>query len=102
VADPEAVELLASKVARAMPGLAHVPVRRSWAGLRTLTPDGNFVIGADAYIRGFIWCAGLGGHGVTASPAAGRLAAMSVMGRRPPPEHSPTRFGRSQSPPTGC
>ena len=78
-----------------------IPVRRvgrSWAGLRTFTPDGSLAIGWDADADGFFWCAGQGGYGIQTSPAAGRLAADLIAGRDPGPAGavlpavSPRRF----------
>lgn len=90
--DPAVSELLAHKLTRYVPRLANLPIARSWAGLRTLTPDGGFVLGRDPRLEGFVWCAGLGGHGVTVGPAVGRLAAEAALGRPTPPEHAPERF----------
>ena len=73
--DAAVKELLAEKIERHMPALAGVSISRGWAGLRTLSSDGRFVIGWDAKVNGFFWVAGLGGHGVTASSAVGALAA---------------------------
>jgi D-arginine dehydrogenase len=89
---PEALSGLACKVAAFMPRLGERSIRRVWAGLRTLAPDGCVVIGEDPRVRGFHWCAGLGGHGVTASAAVGRLAADGVLGRPVPSAFSPARF----------
>lgn len=58
-------------------------VERSWAGLRTFTPDGSLAIGWDAASAGFFWCVGQGGYGIQTSPAAGRLVADMVTGRDP-------------------
>lgn len=58
-------------------------VERSWAGLRTFTPDGSLAIGWDAVAEGFFWCVGQGGYGIQTSPAAGRLVADIVTGRDP-------------------
>ena len=58
-------------------------VERSWAGLRTFTPDGSLAIGWDAASEGFFWCVGQGGYGIQTSPAAGRLVADIVAGRDP-------------------
>lgn len=91
-ADPEAAVMLGEKLGRFMPRLSDLRVRRMWAGLRTLTPDGNFVIGADPRLEGFVWCSGLGGHGVTASAAVGRWTADAVLGLPTPAAHSPRRF----------
>jgi glycine/D-amino acid oxidase-like deaminating enzyme len=91
--DPAAAELLAQKIRTVLPGLEGVTLGRSWAGLRTLAPDGAFVVGRDPFVEGFYWCAGLGGHGVTVSLSVGRLAARCVLGAAPPPAHDPARFG---------
>jgi D-arginine dehydrogenase len=97
-ADPAAAGLLAGKLHGALPDLPDLRLARSWAGLRTLTADGGFVIGRDPHMEGFVWCAGLGGHGVTVSPAAGRLAAEAALGRPAPREHAPVRFAAAAVP----
>jgi D-arginine dehydrogenase len=58
-------------------------VERSWAGLRTFTPDRSLAFGWDATAEGFFWCVGQGGYGIQTSPAAGRLVADLVLGRDP-------------------
>ena len=73
--DDAVKELLAEKIERYMPALSGVSISRGWAGLRTLSSDGRFVIGWDGGVKGFFWVAGLGGHGVTTSAAVGALAA---------------------------
>ncbi len=73
--DPSIEESLAEKIQRTIPALSRVSINRRWAGLRTLSRDGRFVIGWDGKLQGFFWVAGLGGHGVTTSAAAGALAA---------------------------
>ncbi len=78
--DPAVRELLAEKIGRHLPGLSNISIQAGWAGLRTLTPDGRFVIGWDPGIHGFFWVAGLGGHGVTTSGAVGALAARMILG----------------------
>jgi D-arginine dehydrogenase len=58
-------------------------VERSWAGLRTFTPDRGLAIGFDPVVDGLLWCVGQGGYGIQTSPAAGRLVAGLVAGRVP-------------------
>jgi len=77
--DSAVVELLAEKIKRHFPRIADIAIRKSWAGLRTLSSDGRFVIGWDPKVRGFFWVAGLGGHGVTTSSAVGALAASLIL-----------------------
>jgi D-arginine dehydrogenase len=80
-------------------------VERSWAGLRTFTPDGSLAFGWDANSPGFFWCVGQGGYGIQTSPAAGRLVADMIAGRDPGearaiiPAVDPRRF--RPSPPPG-
>lgn len=74
-----------------------VRVERSWAGLRTFSPDRAPVYGFDADVPGFFWCAGQGGFGIQTAPAAGELAARLLLGLAPgpvdPAAYAPTRFG---------
>lgn len=91
--DAGAVALLAERFAAAYPDFPDVPIGRYWAGLRTFTDDGRFVIGWDPGVEGFFWVAGLGGHGVTTSAAVGSLAARALFGGEPHPQFSPARFG---------
>ncbi|MBV8868166.1 MAG: FAD-binding oxidoreductase [Acetobacteraceae bacterium] len=60
-------------------------VERSWAGLRTFTPDGSLALGWDGAAPGFFWCVGQGGYGIQTAPAAARLVADLVAGRDPGP-----------------
>ncbi len=94
--DSSVVELLAEKIRRRFPGISDVAIMKSWAGFRTLSADGRFVIGWDPRVRGFFWVAGLGGHGVTTSSAVGALAASLILD--PNDKHgepfSPGRFAR--------
>jgi D-arginine dehydrogenase len=63
--------------------VADLPVRRvvrSWAGLRSFTPDRAPAIGFDPHTEGFYWVAGLGGYGLQTSAGYGRLAAAQIAG----------------------
>jgi glycine/D-amino acid oxidase-like deaminating enzyme len=70
----------ADRVLRELPALAGARVRQVWSCFRTKAPDGRFVIGPDPALDGFVWVAGLGGHGVGCSWAAGRVAAAAFRG----------------------
>ncbi len=71
-------------------------VERSWAGLRTFSPDRAPVYGYDPVVPGFFWCAGQGGFGIQTAPAAGDLAARLLLGLPPgsvdADAYTPTRF----------
>jgi glycine/D-amino acid oxidase-like deaminating enzyme len=92
--DGSIAELLAEKVTRFLPAMTGIAIKRNWAGLRTLTADGRFVIGWDPRVKGFFWVAGLGGHGVTASSSIGALAAGLILegDNARAREFSPERF----------
>jgi glycine/D-amino acid oxidase-like deaminating enzyme len=90
--DASALELLADKLDRWLPRLADVSIASVLAGLRTFAPDNNMILGEDPRLRGFFWCAGLGGNGMTLSPALGRIVADSVFGQAPPAAHAAERF----------
>lgn len=72
-------------------------VERSWAGLRTFSPDRNPVYGFDADVPGFFWCVGQGGSGIQTAPAAGDLASRLLLGLSSGPvdaaPYAPGRFG---------
>jgi glycine/D-amino acid oxidase-like deaminating enzyme len=79
--DETVKELLAEKIEKHIPALSQVSIHKGWAGLRTLSADGRFVIGWDPKVKNFFWVAGLGGHGVTTSASVGELAADLILGR---------------------
>ena len=82
-----------------------LPVRRiakSWAGLRSFSPDRLPAIGFDRDRPDFFWLAGQGGYGILTSPALGAMAARLLTGERPteefasagldPRQFDPSRF----------
>ena len=82
--DAGEVERLAEGLAGRWPGLSELRVATSWAGLRTLTPDDGFILGADPRRSDLFWCAGLGGHGVTCAIPASALAVEALLERLRP------------------
>jgi D-arginine dehydrogenase len=81
--DPAAADLLAEKLAGHAPAFIDLPVRRSWACLRTFAPDRRPFVGADAGVPGLFHLSGLGGFGMGTSAAVGELAASLIAGERP-------------------
>ena len=75
-------ELLKQKLNRFSLSMGKLAVGGAKSGLRTMTPDGRFIIGEDARCEGFFWVAGLGGHGVTTCFSVGRLAADAILGKK--------------------
>lgn len=92
--DPNALDQLAEKISSTQPGLGELTIQSTWVGQRVFAPDRRFVIGFDPRDDHVFHVAGLGGHGVTASYAVGRLAAALITGSRPPrdPSFAPLRL----------
>ncbi len=92
--DNAVAELLAEKIKSYLPAASDVAIKNCWAGLRTFSSDGRFVIGWDPKIKSFFWVAGLGGHGMTTSFGVGSLAADLILNRdgRRGEEFNPARF----------
>jgi D-arginine dehydrogenase len=85
-----------ARLATLAPPLVPKTLRRTWAGLRTFSPDRVHVVGEDPRLPGFFWLAGQGGCGIETSPAVGQIAAdLLVDGRTDNPvaaELGPARF----------
>jgi len=47
---------------------------RTWAGLRSFTPDGELVVGWDTTRTALFWLAGQGGYGIQSAAGAAQLA----------------------------
>ncbi len=101
--DPMALEGLSEKLDRLQPGLGPLAVKATWVGQRVFAPDRRFVIGVDPDHERVVHVAGLGGHGVTASFAVGRLAAEIVIRGVAAECHpfSPRRFAAAGGRPLG-
>jgi glycine oxidase len=65
------------------PGLARAKVRRSWAGLRPITPDGLPIIGADPLLRGLWYATGYGRNGILLAGFVGVLLRQLMDGETP-------------------
>jgi glycine/D-amino acid oxidase-like deaminating enzyme len=92
---PQAAFHLANTLTQHLPLARELSVDRSWACLRTFTPDRQPLIGPDPKLPGFYWSAGLGGHGVTTSHLIGELTARTIMGQpleKPFDQFTPSRY----------
>lgn len=77
------------------PSLAQAGIQTAWAGLRSLTPDDNPILGLAEPLEGFFNDCGWGGHGIMHAPAAGyALAEWIVDGQAT--EVDVGRFGASR------
>ena len=74
-ADPEFVDDVRRRLERRFPGLAGADVVSSWAGLYTITPDWNMLVGAAPGVDGLYLAVGGSGHSFKLGPAIGRCLA---------------------------
>lgn len=77
------------------PGLADVPVLRSWSAYEAVTPDDRFLVGPVPEVRGLLIAAGDNGTGFNRAPIVARMLAALVCGRPSPmplAPYAPDRF----------
>ena len=80
------VQVLLKRKMQKYPRLAKtVQIQSAVSGLRTMTPDGRFILGEDRRLKGFYWAAGLGGHGVTTCFSVGKLLSDIILGKKADP-----------------
>jgi sarcosine oxidase subunit beta len=65
------------------PSLARAKVRRSWAGLRPITPDALPIVGADPSLRGLWYATGYGRNGILLAGLTGMLLRQLMAGETP-------------------
>jgi glycine oxidase len=69
----EGLSEIRRSTARLCPAIAQAPVRRSWAGLRPMTPDGLPILGADPDVRGLWYATGHGRNGILLAGITGEI-----------------------------
>jgi glycine oxidase len=81
------------------PGLIRAKLRRSWAGLRPVTPDGLPIIGREPALEGLWYATGHGRNGILLAGITGVLVAQLISGEQPGQAlgaFAPGRFDRSR------
>jgi glycine oxidase len=61
------------ETAALLPDLGSQRLRRVWAGLRPMTPDGRPLIGADPEVAGLVYATGHGRNGILLGPLTGEI-----------------------------
>ncbi|HEY7635105.1 MAG TPA: glycine oxidase ThiO [Gemmatimonadales bacterium] len=77
------------------PSLTLAEVRRTWAGLRPVTPDGAPILGAEPRVEGLWYAVGHGRNGILLAGMTGRIIRQLLAGESPEQDiglFSPTRF----------
>jgi glycine/D-amino acid oxidase-like deaminating enzyme len=73
------------------PRLAGLEVRRSWAGLRPMTPDGIPILGPEPRLRGLWYAAGHGRNGVLLAAITAVVLQRMMSGQQPTENLNPLR-----------
>jgi glycine oxidase len=87
---PAGVASVLSAALSLCPALLRAKVRRTWAGLRPMMPDGLPVIGAEPELPGLWYATGHGRNGILLAGLTGALLRQLMMGQ--PPTHDLTAF----------
>jgi glycine oxidase len=77
------------------PPLTGLDVRRTWAGLRPMTPDGLPLLGPEPRLRGLWYATGHGRNGILLAAITGMLMRLMMTGQQPTEDLSalkPERF----------
>jgi glycine/D-amino acid oxidase-like deaminating enzyme len=74
-ADRSFVEDISRRLEHRFPGLAGAELVSSWAGLYTITPDWNMMVGRAPAVDGLYLAVGGSGHSFKLGPAIGRCLA---------------------------
>ena len=94
-ADAEFIADVSQRLERRFPDLAGAEVVSSWAGLYTITPDWNMLVGAAPGVDGLFLAVGGSGHSFKLGPAIGRcLAELIVEGQSTTVDITPLRPDR--------
>lgn len=72
------LETYGSRLMHSFPSLTGLGIQRTWAGIRTFTPDRSFALGPAQDAPAYFHLAGLGGHGATSSWAVGKAVADNI------------------------
>ena len=79
----DGIRQLCRGAVRAIPSLADVGVKRTWAGLRPGTPDEMPVLGPVAGVQGYANVTGGFRTGIVAAPLMARVTAQAIVGETP-------------------
>ncbi len=80
---PAGIARIMSEVMALNPALIRAKVRRTWAGLRPMTPDGLPILGADPILKGLWYATGHGRNGILLAGITGVLIRRQL-------DHEPT------------
>jgi glycine oxidase len=86
---------------RLLPALAHLPVQRTWAGLRPMTADGRPILGPDPEVAGLCYATGHGRNGVLLAALTGETIGDLLSKGETDLDLAPFRADREMTKPEG-
>jgi glycine/D-amino acid oxidase-like deaminating enzyme len=92
---PDGIARIFAATMALCPGLVRGKVRRTWAGLRPVTPDGLPIIGPEPRLPGLWYATGHGRNGILLAGITGVLIRQLLDGQQPLEDLralSPSRF----------
>lgn len=93
-ATAEGIAEVFTQVAQLWPQLGRGEVRRTWAGLRPVTPDGLPIIGAEPKLPGLWYALGHGRNGILLSAVTGQILQRLIDGEKEEDHLERVRPGR--------
>ena len=87
----EFLPLVAARLVRLIPRLAHVRVRRTWRGVYPMTPDGSPLFGWSEAVEGLLHATGMCGQGLMLGPGVAALIVRMARGELDPDDHDTLR-----------
>ncbi len=97
--EPDYTDAILEKALHLIPRLDTAEIANQWAGLYESTPDHRAIIGWEPEVKGMFHCCGFSGHGIMHSPAAGKISAEMISGKKPSIDISslsPERFDKGR------
>ena len=91
---PEGIAKIRVAVTALYPPLASLTIRRSWAGLRPVTPDGKPIVGAEPRLPGLWYAAGHGRNGILLAGITGVIIRELLDREEPREENDALRADR--------
>jgi glycine oxidase len=92
---PDGIARILAATVTLCPGLVRGKLRRTWAGLRPVTPDGLPIIGPEPRLPGLWYATGHGRNGILMAGITGLLVRQLLDGQQPLEDLralSPSRF----------
>jgi glycine oxidase len=99
VATEEGMDRIRRETGALLPALLGQPVRKRWAGLRPMTPDGRPIIGRDPEVEGLFYATGHGRNGILLGPLTGEIIRDLVVQGETPYDLTPFAVQRFQPEP---